>query len=129
MKRMMTIATLLFCFAWSAAPSLGGDSGSQAPATAQQKEQYEKTMQERLEKLGKRLDELKARAATGTETARKEMNQLLAEAEKKRERAFHKLEEMRKTSEEKWRKFSFEMNEASHDFERAYERAKSRFKE
>ncbi len=129
MKRTMTITALLLCLAWSPSAARAADAGGEAPETAQQKAEYEKGMQEKLEKLGKKLDELKARAATGTEAARKEMKELLAEASKKQERALGKLEEMRKTSEKKWKTFRTEVNGAWGDFEKAYERAKSRFKE
>lgn len=97
-----------------------------APAASQQKEQYEKGMEERLGRLGKELDELKTKADV---KARDEMSQLLKEAEKKQDAASRKLEEMRRASEEKWRKFSSDMNKAADDFEQAFDRAKSRFKD
>ncbi|MGE5172394.1 MAG: hypothetical protein ACM3MD_01040 [Betaproteobacteria bacterium] len=100
-----------------------------APDTSQQKEQYEKNMEERLKKLGRQLDELKAKAAYMTEQARKDINSYMAEAEKKQKAASRKLDEIRKESVKKWKKFTAEMDAAMDDFERAYEKAKSRFKE
>jgi hypothetical protein len=40
----------------------------------QQKEQHEKSMEERLRKIGKELDELKTKAEEMTEEARKDLN-------------------------------------------------------
>jgi uncharacterized phage infection (PIP) family protein YhgE len=100
-----------------------------APDTLQQKAQYEKSMEERLRKIGRQLDELKTKAAVMTEQARKNMSKQVAEAEKKQKAASAKLEKMRKVSVKKWKKFSAELDAAADDFEQAYERAKSHFKE
>jgi vacuolar-type H+-ATPase subunit I/STV1 len=105
------------------------DKTATAPAVSQQREQYEKTMEERLAKLGKQLDDLKAKAATMTEGARKEIKKQLAEAEKQRKTASRKLEALRKKSVAQWKKYSTEMDEAWGEFEKAYEKAKSHFKE
>jgi predicted nucleic acid-binding Zn-ribbon protein len=96
-----------------------------APETAQQKEKYEKSMEERLRKLGRELDELKAKAATMSEQARKDMNRYIAEAEKKQKAASRKLDKMRKKSQKKWKKFTDEMSAAADEFEKAFEKAKS----
>ena len=100
-----------------------------APATPQQKEQFEKSMEDRIRTLGEQLDELKAKAATMTEQVKKDMKADLNTAEKKRKIASQKMAQMRTKTERKWKKFSKEMNEAANDFERAYEKAKSHFKE
>ncbi len=100
-----------------------------APEASQQKDQYEKNMEERLKKFGRQLDELQAKAAAMTEQARKDLNSYLSEAEKKQKAATRKLDEIRKASVKKWKKFTSEMDAAMDDFERAYEKAKSRFKE
>lgn len=98
-----------------------------APQTAQEREQYENGMQERLGKLGKQLDELKARAASKSEQAGEKMKGYLSEADKKQKAAALKLEEMKHASKDKWGKFSSELDKAAKDFEHAYEKAKSRF--
>jgi molecular chaperone GrpE (heat shock protein) len=99
------------------------------PNESQEKKHYEKNMQERLGKLGKQLDELKAKAAAMTEQARKDINQDLAKAEEKREAASRKLEKMRKESVARWKKFSADLDNAADDFENAFKKAKDRFKE
>jgi len=131
MKRIMSCLTALFFIAISPLLSYGVEKQQQAPtpATPQHKEQYEKTMEERLGKLGKQLDELKAKAAAMTEQARKDMNRQLAEADKKRKIASRKLEELRKKSEKEWNKFTAELDEAANDLEKAYEKAKAYFTE
>ena len=131
MKRIMSCLTALFFISISPLLSYGVEKQQQATtlATSQHKEQYEKTMEERLGKLGKQLDELKAKAAAMTEQARKEVNHQLAEAEKKQKTASRKLEEIRKKSEKEWKKFTTGMNEAADELEKAYEKAKSHFKE
>jgi gas vesicle protein len=85
-------------------------------------------MQERLGKLGKQLDELKAKAAAMTAEAQKDINQDLAKADERRAAASRKLEKIRKESGTTWEKFSTELDQAADDFENAYKKAKERFK-
>jgi ATP-dependent Lon protease len=101
---------------------------TKTPETAQRKEQYEKSMEERLRKICRELDELKGKAANMTEEARKEMNRYLEDAEKKQKAAFRKLEEMRRESQKEWKEFIGEMNAAMDEFEKAYKKAKSHLK-
>lgn len=131
MKRIMAYLTALLFISISPLLTYAVEKQQQAttPATSQHREQYEKTMEERLGKLGKQLDELRAKAAAMTEQARKDLDRQLAEAEKKQKAASRKLEEIRKTSEKEWKKFTAEMNEAADELEKAYEKAKSGFKE
>jgi DNA anti-recombination protein RmuC len=130
MKRIISCLTALFFIAISPLLSYGVEKQQQSatPATPQQ-EQYEKTMEERLRKIGRQLDELKAKAAVMTKQARKDMNHQLTETEKKRKTASRKLEELRKKSEKEWNRFTAELDEAADDLEKAYEKAKAQFKE
>jgi len=126
---LLTLATALFISfspsaSWAAAP----EQQAATPNESQEKKHYEKNMQERLGKLGKQLDELKAKAAAMTESARKDINQDLAKAEEGREAASQKLEKIRKESVATWGKFSTELDQAADDFENAYKKAKERFK-
>jgi DNA anti-recombination protein RmuC len=102
--------------------------GTKAPETAQQKKQYEKSMEERLRKIGRELDELKGKAANMTEEARKEMNRYLEDAEKKQKAASRKLEEMRRESQKKWKEFTDEMDAAMDELDKAYAKAKAHLK-
>jgi hypothetical protein len=131
MKRTILSLAALLLINFSPLPAFAGEQErpATAPTATQQREQYVKSIEERLGRLGQQLDELKAKAAGKTEQARVEMKQFLVEAEKKQQAASLKLEEMRKASKNMWLKFTSDMNKAADDFEQAYERAKSRFKE
>jgi len=126
---LLIMATALF-ISFSPLASWGAASEQQAatPNESQQKKHYEKNMQERLGKLGKQLDELKAKAAAMTAEAQKDINQDLAKADERREAASRKLEKIRKESVTTWEKFSTELDQAADDFENAYKKAKERFK-
>jgi septal ring factor EnvC (AmiA/AmiB activator) len=95
----------------------------------EKKDQYEKNMEERFRRLGKSLDELEARAAAMAEQARRDAERSLGDAEKKRKEAGRKLEEMRTEGRKRWARFTEELNAAMDEFEKAYERARSHFKE
>ncbi len=130
MKRIaLLLATPMFVII-SPLPSYAADKPSQTTArdTSRDREQYERSMEERLKKVGKELDELKAKVAAAAERTEEEMKQSLAEAEQKQKMASGKLEELRKESAKRWKKLSAEMNQAVEDLEKACERARSRFK-
>jgi uncharacterized protein YpuA (DUF1002 family) len=126
---LMMIAVLLLLSAGPGNVSAAGDAkGAASVEASQQKKQYEKGMEERLKKLDRELDELNARAATMTEQAKVDIDRGIAEARTKQKAASTKLEEMRKRSEKKWKKFIAETDAAMDEFEKAYERAKAHFK-
>ncbi len=130
MKKIVLATVLLVLSALLPLASMPAEQISDpAKQEEQKKEQYEKSMEERFRKLGKSLDELKARAAVTAEQARKDMDRHLADAEKKRKIAAGKLEEMRAEGKKKWSTFTRELNSAMDEFEKAYERAKAHFKE
>jgi F0F1-type ATP synthase membrane subunit b/b' len=130
MNRILFLLMALLLIAFSPPFSLASDQTQQAAAPdTQQKEQYEKSMEERLGNIGKQLDELREKANARTEEARKELNQYMKDAQKKHEAAARKLEEVRKATNETWKKFTSDMNKAADDFEQAYEKARKRFKE
>ena len=130
-KQTFFVLTILFLIA--SGPQFLNAVENEHPATtqemSQEKEHYEKNMEERLSKLGKKLDEIKAKAAAMTEQTRKDMTQYVADAEKKQKAASQKLAEIRKESGKKWKKFTSEMDAAADDFAKAYERAKAHFKD
>ncbi len=126
---LMIAVLLLFAAAPGRAYAAGEAKGAALPEAAQQKEQYEKSMEERLKKLGRELDGLAARAAAMTEQAKTDVNRGIAEAKTKQKDASAKLEEMQKKSEKTWKKFVSETDAAMDEFEKAYERAKAHFKE
>jgi hypothetical protein len=124
---LLTLAALLFILAGPLSLyAAEQEQQTVAPKSPAEKEQYEKGMKERLGKLGKELDELKATAAVKSEHAEGKMKEYLADAEKKRKVAARKLEELGKASKDTWVKFTAEMDKAAKDFERAFNRAKTR---
>lgn len=128
-KLSLVIVVLLVLTAAPGRPYAAGEAKSAtAPEATQQKEQYEKGMEERLKKLGRQLDELNAKAADMTAQAKMDIDRGIAEARTKQKAASAKLEEMRKRSEKKWKKFTSETDAAMDEFEKAYERAKAHFK-
>jgi hypothetical protein len=122
---LMVAALLLFA---SSAPAAGKDPTPQVNEAGMMG-QYEKNMEERFRRLGKSLDELEARAAALAEQARRDAERSLKDAEQKRNEAGRKLEEMKKAGKKRWSAFTEEMNAAMEEFEKAYERARSHFKE
>ena len=131
MKRLIfpLIAVTFVLFMTPLRPVAAEKPQATSSETAQQKDQYRKSMEERLAKIGKDLDELKAKAEAMTDKSRKELDRYLADAEKKRKAAAQKLDKMETESAQKWKKFTREMDAAANDFEKAFERAKSHFKE
>jgi molecular chaperone GrpE (heat shock protein) len=131
MKRLSFFLAAILFIAAGTLSAYSAEKAHQATTseTAQQKEQYEKSMEERLGKLGKKLDELKAKTAAMGEQARNDMKGYLAEAEKKQKAASEKLESMRKKSVKKWKKFASDTDAAMDEFEKAFEKAKTHFKE
>lgn len=131
MKRLTLSLTVLLFILVSPLSLIAAEQEQQttSPKTAQEKEQFEKSMQERLGKLGKQLDELKAKAATKSEQAGKKIKDYLEDAEAKQKEAARKLYELKDASKDTWEKFSVEIDKAAQDFEKAYENAKSRINE
>jgi len=125
MKRIMLSMTMLFCILAGSLslPVSGEEQQTDRSKAARKKEAYEKSMKERLGKLGARLDELKRKADAGIQNAEAKMKEDLAIAEKKRQVAVRKLEELERSSKYSWEKFSMEAEKAAKDFEQAFERA------
>lgn len=127
MKRMtVSLTMLLFILAGPLSLPVAGQEQPGRSKAVQEKEEFEKSMKERLGKLGAQLDELKKKAAADKEQAEAKMKERLAEAETKRQAAVRKLEELGRASKDSWEKFSAEAEKAAKDFERAFERAITR---
>ena len=129
MKELRIVLAILLFF--TAGPVFSQAVEKTPGSTTQEtreKEKYRQSMEGRLRKLGKELGELKSKAATMTEQARKDMNRSIAEAEKKHKAASRKLEEMQRETQKKWEDFMSEMDAAFDDLEKSYEKAKSRLR-
>jgi Skp family chaperone for outer membrane proteins len=128
MSRLLVVIAFL-TFAPGLTPGAVAQHQPRSQEPAETKDNYETSMEERFRRLGKSLDELHAKAAAMAEQARKETERSLGEAEKKRREAGRKLEEMRTEGGKRWNRFTGEMNAAMAEFEKAYERAKTHFKD
>jgi hypothetical protein len=129
MKKSIFILSLLAIVIAVPPPIAGAEKAKNGVQGSRQQEQAEKNMEERLRKLGKDLDDLKARMDAMAERARAEMNRHIAEAEKKGKVAGRELEDVKAESKKKWETFSRELNAAMDEFEKAYKKAKARLTE
>jgi hypothetical protein len=93
------------------------------------KESYKKQVEEKLNTVDKKLNELKAKSVEVKDDAKKEFNREMAELQKKQKAAKQKWVALKKTSAKKWDKVKSEMSSAVQDLEDTYEKVVSRFKE
>ena len=131
MKRIALLLATSILVVVGPSTSRATDESRQATASvsSRDREQYERSMEERLRKLGRELDELRAKVAAAAERTGKEAKEQLAEAEQKEKAASRQLEKLRKESAKGWKKLSTEVNESVADLERACQKVKSHFKE
>lgn len=106
MKRISLFIALMLLLSSVPLSALAAEqtSGTKTREPVKQKEQYEKSMEERLRKIGKELDKLRTNTADMNEEAREETNQHIEEVEMKQKLASGKLEEMRMESQKEWKK-------------------------
>jgi hypothetical protein len=125
MKRItLSLTLLLFTLAAPLAlPAAGQESTADGSRTAQEQDHYQKSMKERLGKLGAQLDALKRDADVRAGQVEARMKENLADAEAKRQEAARKLEQLGRASKDSWEKFSAEAEKAAKEFEKAFERA------
>ena len=124
---ILPLTALLFLLAGPLSlPVNGQEQQTETAGTLHDKEQYEKSMKERLGKLGARLDNLKKKADAKSVQVEGKLKERLAEAEQKRQVAARKLEELGRASQDTWHKFSADMEKAAKEFERSFERIKNR---
>lgn len=124
MKENIHLSLVMLCILAAPLPlplSARAEQEGRAPV-AQEQEAHEKSMQERLGKLGAQLDQLKRDADARKKQAEATMKKNLEEAEKKRQVAARKLAELGKASKDSWAKFSAEADRAVKEFEQAFGR-------
>lgn len=125
MKRtILSLTLLLFTLTVPLSlPAVGQEEPAGGAKTAHEQERYEKTMKERLGKLGAQLDALKRDADVRAGQVEARMKENLADAEAKRQEAARKLEQLGRASKDSWEKFSAEAEKAAKEFEKAFDRA------
>lgn len=122
-QKKLSLLLLLVILTGSLSMTVSGEEQKRGDSKGViEKETFEKSMQERLGKLGAELDKLKKKGASEAEHAEARMKAAVAEAESKRRVAQGKLEELGRISKGSWEKFSLEVETAAKDFEQALER-------
>ena len=98
--------------------------------TDQEKEEYQRQIETKLNELEKRIDELQVKAKEAGKEVKDEINKAVneAELEKKKEAAKKKLEELKSASADTWDKVKAELDDAVEELEKAYERTVSYFR-
>jgi hypothetical protein len=94
-----------------------------------EEESYKKEVQEILEILDKKIDELKGKAAELKETAKTEFDTEMGKLRKKQEATKEKWEELKRATAANWEKVKASMDAAVQEVESAYDEAAARLKE
>ena len=126
MKQRRLVLTLILLAMTGALVALQATVTGQQTTTqdaVQQKNQYEKSMEYRLGRLGNRLDHLEAETSVMTEHAKRDMHRYLTDAEKKQKSALHWFEKERRESVTTWKKASAKLDKAADDFEQSLAKA------
>lgn len=108
---------------WKEAFELG------AQYSYEQKEEYEKLINERIDWLDERIEELKKRAKNESAEAQKELDQTVADLEDKKAAAKDKLSEIQSSSAEAWEDVKKGTGQAFNELGDAFGKALSRFKD
>ena len=94
--------------------------------TLQQKEAFEKTVQEELNELQTKIAKLQKKAGAASAEARKDMQKALQDLEKKKEEARKKLEEVNESTSSAWSTMKDGMTAALEDLKKSYKEAISK---
>jgi hypothetical protein len=94
----------------------------------EQRRSFVEQSQRQLTALDQKIEELKTRAATGTDQAKQRANDALAELERERAEARAALERAQSASEEKWEQLKGGAGQALERAERAYNAALDKLK-
>lgn len=97
--------------------------------TFQNKDQYLARLQALLNSMDDQIDDLRQQARTASGEAKQELNREIAALEKKRDELRARMPEIKKSSAEAWNDLKRGLGEAAEDFQKAWERARSRFKD
>ena len=94
---------------------------------AQAKEQFERALNMKLERLDEEIRELQARVTNLTEAAKAEWTEKMAELAAKRKTAEAKLDEVRKSAEGAWEHLREGADRAWQELEQAVQKARNEF--
>jgi hypothetical protein len=96
--------------------------------TFQQKDEYQRRLEALTRELDERIDDLRDRAEAVGAEARKEYAQEIEELRQRREAVRQRLARVKSASAEAWEDIKSGVSAALEDLQKAYERARSRFK-
>ena len=112
-------------------PRVSGSGGSGDTTTqtlSQQRQKYQKDVEEELQQLRHEIDALQAKAPKNSDTLRKDFDQQMAELKRKRNVAEQKYDTIEKSSQKAWQDMKPGLDAAVRDLQEAYRRAASEFK-
>ena len=95
----------------------------------EERESYKKQVEENLNALDKKLDEVKEKAAGVKGDAKREFDKEITELQKKQKAAKRKWDELKRAGAKQWEKAKSEMSAVVQDLEKSYDKVISRFKE
>lgn len=133
--RTVTTATLLAalvlfvslpCNLRASAPGASGDAT--AETLNQQREHYQKGVEDELRQLRQEITALQAKAPRQTDSLRKGFDRQMAELKQKRDLAEQKCETLEKSSQKAWQDMKPGLDAAVKDLQQAYDRAAAEFK-
>jgi TolA-binding protein len=93
----------------------------------QEKQMYQDRVETNLRDLDRKIDVLKAKIAKANKVDRKQLDQEMAELDRKSEIAHQKLERLQISSQEAWVNMKAGIDSAMDDLETAYKQAVSHF--
>ena len=154
MKRIVLFMTLALFFTTALLLACGDQKEAQKPETAvtsadvkkeateametakaytrQQKEEYQKKMEARLQELDSEIQQLQAKAQSSAtelkEKSKAEFNQSMEDLRNKQQVATEKLNELKSASGQAWEDIKGGVNSAMDELGKAYDRARSHFK-
>ncbi len=131
MKRLvciMALSLLLWpgCSTQQDRASQSENNGTEA--ARQEKQVYQQQVEARLRELDEEIDALKIKMRAQKEVDRKQLEQPMAELDRKRAACHRDLEKLKNSSEDAWRDLKVGIDAAMDDLEAAYEQAASHFR-
>jgi uncharacterized coiled-coil DUF342 family protein len=95
--------------------------------TKQQKEQFQRKMQAKLNEYRKRIYELRVKADEMSAQVKDKVNRRLQDLEAKRKAADEKLAQLESSSDKAWAEIKEGLDQAVKDLDQAYKDASSQF--
>jgi len=111
---------------WASAPA--GRADVRSETLSQQREQYQKGVEDELKRLRHEIAALQARAPKNGDALRKQFDQQMAELTRKRDLAERKCAQLEKSGQKAWQEMKPGLDAAVKDLQQAYQRAVGEFK-